>query len=518
MSSRDSRPQLQRLTAGSRRFWERLGPVRRRVRARFEVDTRALAALRIALALIILVDLAHRAMHMELFYTDQGAYPVAAYEATYDQYTGYSLHALSGDLWFQQLLFVVAGLFAITLLLGYRTRLVGVVSFVLLFSLQARNPAVLNGADRLLRVLLLIALVAPLGERWSVDALRRGTARSRVASFGTVAVLLQPVIVFTSNAILKHGGENWYAGDALEIAMLNDAMRFYLGNVIVEYSWLLTVLNYAWVTLLAGSALFLLATAGRLRALAALVYISAFLGMLTTMAVGLFPLVLIAALLPFLTPPFWDALAARVPSRWAGRLPDREQLGPLGRPPLERRGLEALRERGHTVLVAYPRALLTVLGFLVVVWMLLFAASDVTDFDVPSEIDSGHLDQQSWGLYAPDPTEGYTWYVTEATLADGSKVDAVSGGSVNFDRPPDGTVAYETFRHRKFMRLVWNSAQHETSPIIADSYARWACDEASDAHEEAVENVTLYRFYQSSPLDGEYEEPSRWTAIEQACQ
>jgi len=229
----------------ARRLWTRLEPVRRRVRARVAVDTRALAAFRIALALVILVDLLHRAQHIRLFYTDEGAYPVAAYEATYSQYTGYSIHALSGDLWFQQLLFLVAGLFALAFLVGYRTRLVGLLSLLLLFSLHARNPAVLNGADRLFRVLLVVGLLAPLGERWSVDALRRRSARSRVASFGTAAVLLQPVVVLSANAVLKHEGETWYAGDALELALRNDAMRRGLGEVIVNYPGLLTLLTVA---------------------------------------------------------------------------------------------------------------------------------------------------------------------------------------------------------------------------------------------------------------------------------
>ncbi|MDR9432174.1 MAG: HTTM domain-containing protein, partial [Natronomonas sp.] len=214
---------------------------------RFEVDTRSLAALRIALGCTLLVDLIHRAGAMELFYTDAGVYPLAAYQATYSQFTGVSLHALSGALWYQQLLFAVAGLFAVAFVLGYRTRLVGVVSLLLLFSLQARNPAVLNGGDRLLRVILLVALVTPLGERWSIDALRRGSARDRIRSFGTAAVLVQPLIVFTANAILKHEGETWYAGDALEIAMANDVMTILLGNVIAGYPTLLTVLTYGWV-------------------------------------------------------------------------------------------------------------------------------------------------------------------------------------------------------------------------------------------------------------------------------
>jgi len=318
------------IPTGFVRLWEHLEPVRRRVRRRVTIDTRALAAVRMLLATTVLIDLLHRAQYLAFFYTDAGVYPVSAYEVTYTAYTGVSIHAWSGALWFQQLLFVIAGLFAVAFLVGYRTRLAGVISLLLLFSLHARNPGVLNGGDRLFRVILLVALVTPLGERWSIDALRRGRSRATVASFGTAALLAQPIAVFTANAVLKHRGENWYAGDGLQIALANDTMTIFLGNVISEYHGLLTMLNYGWITLLSGSTLFLLLTAGRLRALAALAYISAFAGMFLTMSVGLFPFALTAAVIPFLTPPFWDAITRRIPDRWRDRLPTAARW--VGRP------------------------------------------------------------------------------------------------------------------------------------------------------------------------------------------
>ncbi|MFC5134547.1 MULTISPECIES: HTTM domain-containing protein [Haloferacaceae] len=507
---------------GLTRAWDRLSPVRDRVRRRFEVDTRSLAAVRIALGLVILIDLLHRSQDLELFYTDAGVYPVSAYEATYGQYTGVSIHALSGDLWVQQLLFVVAALFAVAFLLGYRTRLVGVVSLLLLFSLQARNPALLNGGDRLFRVLLAVALVTPLGERWSIDALRRGSAREAVASFGTAALLAQPVVVFTSNAIAKHAGEEWYAGDGLSIALHNEVMTTALGKVVVDFPTLLTLLNYGWVVLLSGSAVFLLATVGRVRMVAAFVYTSAFVGMLLTMAVGLFPLLLMTAMLPFLPAVFWDALSRHVPSAWIDRLPSPSAaaaaLGPLGRPPIERRILDPDREgwygEASDYAIAYGRSLLTVLGFCVLVWMLVFSAATVGDYDVPDEIDYEHLDQQKWGLYAPDPTESYSWYPSRAYLANGSTANAFGGGELTFDRPPDPAAEYPNFRHRKFMSAVDSSGP---DGAIAESYADWVCERAQETHDAPVDRVTVYEVYQRSPIDGEYEDPGRQIVIERDC-
>ena len=493
----------------------RLAGIRDRVRRRFEVDTRSLAALRIALGIILLVDLCLRAGRLELFYTDAGVYPMAAHEAAYAGYAGTSLHAFSGELWFQQFLFVVAGAFAVAFLVGYRTRLVGLVSFVLLVSLHARNPAVLNGGDRLLRVLVVVALVTPLGERWSVDALRRGAGRERVASVGTVALLLQPVVVFTANAIEKHGGEEWYAGDGLEIAVHNDVMTTTLGAALADHAALLTLLNYGWVTLIAGSAVFLLIPVGRLRAASVAAYVSGFLGMGLTLSVGLFPLVLVAAVVAFLPGLVWDALSRRVPATVAERRPSAAALGPLGRPPAERRLLSGDRERTVAAgVVACGRSLLTVLGVCVLVWMLAFSASTVAGHDVPDAVDYEHLDQQRWGLYAPDPTESYDWYVSRAYLTDGSTANAFGGGPVEFDRLPDPAAAYETFRHRKFMSAVGRAG---ADGAVAKSYADWVCERADETHDASVERIIVYRMRQPSPLDGEYEEPTRHTVIERDC-
>jgi hypothetical protein len=493
--------------------WRRL-PGGEWIRVRFTVDSRALAALRVTLGVALLLDLLHRAQYIELFYTNEGVYPLGAFEATYTEFNGVSVHALSGALWVQQALFVLAGLLAVALVVGYRTRLVGVLSLVLLVSLHGRNPAVLNGGDRLLRVLLLVALVTPLGERWSVDALRRGSARRTVTSAGTAALLVQPVVVFVSNAVQKHRGSTWYAGDGLELALNNEAISVFLGDVLVDVPALVTVLNYAWVTLLAGSVVLLLLSAGWPRVLATFAYLGAFAGMAATMAVGLFPLALAASVVPFLAPPFWDALSRRLPAPVTNRRPATPP-GVLGKPPVERRLLAGLRERGHGTLASaargYAGALFSVLGVLVLAWILLFAATSATGVEIPN---ADSLNQQEWGVYAPDPPRSYSWYAVEAELANGSTV-AVDGDTVSFDRA-DGTArGYESFRHRKQMAAVRDSGDGDPPGRIATSYAEWACRQAGDHGDPR--RVTLFRLSEEIRPDGEPGESRLSVVLERDC-
>jgi hypothetical protein len=238
--------------------------------------------------------------------------------------------------------------------------------------------------------------------------------------------------------------------------------------------------------------------------------------MLTAMAVGLFPLVLTAAVTPYLTAPFWEALSRPVPDGWRDRLPDRARLGPFAKPRLKRRLLDRLDEVGFPHLAEFPRSLLTAVGIMAVVWMLLFAGSDVAGRDLPDQIDSPHL-QQSWGLYAPDPASGYDWFVTEAELADGRSVTVPDNAPVEFDRPPDGSAAFESFRHRKYMSAVEDSAENETHRVVAEAYGEWACRRAAATHDQPVERVILHELYQQSPLDGTYDEKTRWTLLVHEC-
>ncbi|WP_435154009.1 hypothetical protein [Haladaptatus sp. DFWS20] len=117
---------------------------------RIGIDARALAAFRICLGFLLLIDLLLRSRNLVVSYTNAGVLPRSVLEAQYPSMSQLSIHTLSGAVWFQVVQFIIAGLFAVSLLLGYRTRLSTVVSFVLLVSLQFRNPTLLNSGGSLL--------------------------------------------------------------------------------------------------------------------------------------------------------------------------------------------------------------------------------------------------------------------------------------------------------------------------------------------------------------------------------
>jgi hypothetical protein len=200
--------------------------------------------------------------------------PRNAFFADYD--TIRSVYLLAGEPWAVALLFAVAGAVAIALTVGYRTRLATVISWGLLLSLQTRHPMVLNSGDSLLLMLLFWSAFLPLGVRWSVDAVRRadpldgsvsadGAAAvhqgdSAVTTVATMALLMQMLVMYLTNAVHKLEGDLWMSGEAIVYVMQADQFTYLLGNPLADFHGLLRVLTIAWVALLFASPLLLLST------------------------------------------------------------------------------------------------------------------------------------------------------------------------------------------------------------------------------------------------------------------
>ena len=174
----------------------------------FSIDLRSLAAFRMALGVLLLADLVMRAQDLSAHYTDWGVLPRDILSAHFLSPLRFSLHLVTGSFSGQVFIFLLAGVFALALLVGFCTPLVTCASWLLLLSVQARNPSVLNAGDALLHLLLFWGMFVPLGARYSLDSLiRRGADRSplptSLSSMGTAALLLQVCLVYWGTAALK---------------------------------------------------------------------------------------------------------------------------------------------------------------------------------------------------------------------------------------------------------------------------------------------------------------------------
>ena len=433
-------------------------PIRQWLERRVAVDTRALAAFRVALGAILLVDLVRRARHLLAFYTDSGVLPRSLWRTAFGSYQYLSLHGLWGGGGVQSLLFVLAGVAAVAVLVGYRTRIAVLCSLLLLVSLQARNPLVLNGGDTLLRRLLFLGLFLPLGERLAVDA-TKSEPRADVANLATTLVLAQTVVVYVSNAVLKLEGQSWPAGNAVRRVFDLDQFTVLAGDALATMTPVLVAVDYGWLALLVVSPLLVVLT-GRKRTLLVLAFLGGHVGMALTLHVGLFPLVSIAGLLPFLPAAVWDRVwPATTPC--LGGVRDRLPRGP--EPP----SLGRLR-----------RPLLA--GLLV-----LLLVSNAATMGILS-VDDSSVPEQSWDMFAPEPPGVDGWFVAPATTESGRQVDALAGRALRWDRPPDLAEAYPSARWRKYLMGLRGDSDALQAALAASLCRRW-----NRRHDDGIDDVRL---------------------------
>src|SRR5262245_35815228 len=175
----------------------------------FELDPRSLAALRIGIGIVLLLNLNALLPDARALFTDHGMlscercrHLTTEEQSTYPPFW-LSLHMLDSRLEWQYALFAVMAICALAVVVGYRTQTALFLSWFLLIGLQARNPLILCGGDQLLRCLLFWCLFLPLGSRWSLDARRRPIIAAPICSLASAALVLQLATMYVTTAVVK---------------------------------------------------------------------------------------------------------------------------------------------------------------------------------------------------------------------------------------------------------------------------------------------------------------------------
>ncbi|MEA2292436.1 MAG: hypothetical protein QOE86_75, partial [Solirubrobacteraceae bacterium] len=301
---------------------------RRWPRDAFAADLRSLAAFRIVLGLLVLVDLADRARNLTAHYTDAGVLPRADLLANREilDSSFFSLNLISGGASVQAALFAIAALAALALLVGYATRLMTLIVWLLVVSIEWRNPLIGGGGEILLRLLLFWGMFLPLGAVWSIDRLRQRGApppSPRLVSVPAAALFLQIAFVYWFAFMLKSGPEWKWDGTALARALTLEQFAKPAATFLLGFPALLTVLTFG-VLALEGLGPFLLFSpfrTGTFRTLAVALFMGFHLGIWLTLGMGIFPAVAGLAMVCFLPPGFWDRVERlargrlRVPAR-----------------------------------------------------------------------------------------------------------------------------------------------------------------------------------------------------------
>ena len=421
----------------------------------FGIDSRSLVLFRIGLGGILLLDTILRARDLSAHYTDDGVLPRHVWIELFGETGIWSLHLFSGDTGWVTALFLLTGLAGLGLIVGWHTRIMAVLAWVLLLSANFRNLLISNNGDTLLVVLLMWSILLPIGLFGAFDALPRRPEHRKtrlILRGATAGVLLQIIVAYFVTGYTKLT-DPWLTGAALEHAFSINAYQMDLSVFLLDYPALLRWVTYSvpWIEMILPALALLPIWRGRLRLAIVGFFVLFHLGIAMTLSVGWFSLVSILAWTLFLPPIFWDWFERR---EWVMK-PFRRVVGRL-------RWLF-----GRFVAHPYPisptsvRRAADVFSLALIAFVFLMAAhvcgvwihgrpivSDTVQ-RVAYALDLGQL----WTQFSiPSRTHG--WFVLPVEFRDGKKIDVLTGQpfeSLATYQPPERVSdLYPNYRWRRY--------------------------------------------------------------------
>jgi hypothetical protein len=228
--------------------------------AYMSADRRVLGAARIGFGLVLLYDLIRKARVLDLFYTNQGLlsnHYVLFVPQDRPQLSLLMGFSTPGEV---RVMFALIGVVYLLYTFGLFTRVAQVLSLLLFVSLNTRNLFLEDGGIATMTCFAIWTLFLPLGDRLSLDALRREAAlphlRARiklrkrleapVVSLAVLALGLQIAVIYWLNAVHKTG-PTWREGSAVHYVLWQN-------RVTTQFAWWLAHHEPPWLSWVATKA------------------------------------------------------------------------------------------------------------------------------------------------------------------------------------------------------------------------------------------------------------------------
>lgn len=289
------------------------------IKDHFSLDTRSLALFRVCVALILIVDfLFTRLPWFTLFYSNKGVLPFWAFwnKGSFQSSVS-SLNFISPLMGYQLALFILAMIFFLMLLVGYKTKWALLGSWILLISFQSRNFLIINSGDILLCMLLFWALRLPLGKYFSIDGALRHQKENPVFSVNSFAFIVQILLVYYFTYILK-SGEVWKSNQGVYYALMLENFRTVWGDILLQYPSLMRILSFITYYVVENLIFFLFIFLGffwRVKIGIILCMCLFHLSLGLFLHLGLFSYICMAGWLALLPAEFWEKISCCFPKR-----------------------------------------------------------------------------------------------------------------------------------------------------------------------------------------------------------
>jgi hypothetical protein len=199
----------------------------------FTIDLRSLGLFRLLLGSLLIWDWLARWPDLEAFYTSFGVLPVEApLPKAGGEFHFCLLDGVTGLAMVQTVFCLGLVCYALSLV-GYRTRIFQILSFIFFISVMSRNVLIRDGGVVVMATMLLWSLFLPISQRFSLDTLRRrnrcGPALQQPGipffedhkskpSLAAFVIVAQLGLIYFFTAAAK-SGPTWKAGTALYYAL-----------------------------------------------------------------------------------------------------------------------------------------------------------------------------------------------------------------------------------------------------------------------------------------------------------
>ena len=484
----------------------------------FAIDIRGLAAFRIGLGCVLLLDLINRAGDFAAHYGSRGVLPASVYFAEFENHWHLSIHLFTTDT-LSVLLFGVAIVAAIFLIIGWQTRLSTVVSWLLLISLHSRNPFVLQGGDDVLRALLFWALFLPLGATASIDNMRRTITdvdsnsgddtnkqppNTYHLSMATLCLTGQVILLYGFASASKLANPVWWQeGLGVYYALGVEQFTTRIGLWLRSLTEFVIALNYITLAAQISAPILLLIPIARqpIRMVLTPAMIALHLGFALAMRLGMFSLVIGVMWIPFLPSYVWDRLSQRwsatnlPPKRWLNKL--RKRIRP------QASNLRAITPSQESPVTSAVLACI----FVYLLWWNL-AGLDRGIFRMPVSLrligPTLRLEQR-FKMFS-NPPRWSQWFVVVGQRFDGTEIDVTNDHPPQFAKPDLVSATFKGQRWRKYMNKL-GQKQGEAHRKHFGAYVchRWESEHPSDP---PLTSVKLIMMRQATPPPGKPRRPA----------
>ena len=441
-----------------------------KIKELFSIDVRSLAVLRIGLGLILIVDILSRARDLRAHYSDFGVLPRGVLRFEYGHHLlNKSINAFNGSTWYWAILFFIGFVFALMLLLGFKSKTASIGAWFFILILHARNFLILQGGDDLFRMVLFWCMFLPLGEIWSVDwYFRKKNIRiGNVFSIGSAALLIQIASVFIFSAIHK-SEESWlYKGDAIYYALSLDQFTTILGKALLEFDSLLIFMS-RFTYLLHFSAVFFLFFPYKnkwFRSIGAVLIACWFLGTDLIIKLWPFPFIGAIAMTAFIRGDIWGVWKVK----------------------------EKRRKVGAIRIVCYVFCALCLIY--VIVWNIGTINDDQSRLEGLFWFGDNLQLFQKWNMFSPVPLREDGWYIIVGGLENGKEINLFGKGQgldegkeVNWEKPRSVSSTYKNERWRKYMMNLWLGENKE----FRDDYLYYICRDWNIDNKTKAKKVKMY--------------------------